>query len=72
MEFLFQRGAGGGDLGEELFVFRQEVVHVSGAGVGTMWVLEVEVKVSSLDGFDRDAPCLLVFDTGFETILFIG
>ena len=36
-----------------------------------MWVLEVEIKVSSLDGFNGDAPCLLVFDARFETILFI-
>lgn len=34
MEFLFQGGASGGDLGEEPFVFGQEVVHVAGAGVG--------------------------------------
>ena len=49
MEFLFQRGAGCGDLGEELFVFGQEVVHVAGAGVGVVRVLEVEVEVTGLD-----------------------
>ena len=49
VEFLFQRGAGGGDLGEELFVFGQEVVHVAGAGVGVVRVLEVEVEVAGLD-----------------------
>ena len=34
MEFLFEGGAGVGDLGEELFVGRQEVIDVAGAGVG--------------------------------------
>ena len=38
MKFLFQRGAGGGDLGEELFVFRQEVIEIAGAGVGVVRV----------------------------------
>ena len=61
MEFLLQRGAGGGDLGEELFVFGQEVVHVAGAGVGVVRVLEVEVEVAGLDLVDGDAPGLLVF-----------
>ncbi len=68
MEFLFQRGAGGGDLGEELFVFGQEVVHVAGAGVGVVRVLEVEVEVAGLDGVDGDAPSLLVFHAGFEAV----
>ena len=36
-----------------------------------MWVLEVKVEVTGLNCFDRDAPCLLVFDAGFETVFFI-
>lgn len=72
MEFLFQRGAGGGDLGEELFVFGQEVVHVAGAGVGVVRVLEIEVEVAGLDGVDGDAPGMLVFHAGFEAVLFLA
>ena len=72
MEFLFQRGAGGGDLGEELFVFGQEVVHVAGAGVGVVRVLEVEVEVAGLDLVDGDAPGLLVFHAGLEAVFFLA
>ena len=72
MEFLFQRGAGRGDLGEELFVFGQEVVHVAGAGVGVVRVLEVEVEVAGLDLVDGDAPGLLVFHAGLEAVLFLA
>ena len=59
-----QRTARLGDLGEELFVFGQEVVHVAGAGVGVVRVLEVEVEVAGLDVVDGDAPGLLVFLRG--------
>ncbi len=68
----FQLGAGFGDLGEELFVFEQEVVHVSRAGVGAVRVLEVEVEVAGLDRVDRDAPGLFVFHAGLEAVLFIA
>ncbi len=61
MEFLFQRGAGGGDLGEEFFVFGQEVVHVARAGVRVVRVLEVEVIVGRFDLVDRNALGLLIF-----------
>ena len=63
VEFLFQRVARGGDLGEELFVFRQKMVHVAGAGVGIVRVLEVEVEVASLDLLGGHAPSLLIFYT---------
>jgi hypothetical protein len=63
VEFLFQCGAGLGDLGEEFFVFRQEVVHVTGAGVGVVGVFEVEVEVARFDLVDGDTPSLLVFLT---------
>ena len=49
------------DLGEELFVFGQEVVHVAGAGVGVVRVLEVEVEVPGLDLVDGNAPGKLAF-----------
>ena len=68
MEFLLQSGARLRDLGEELFVFGQKVVHVAGAGVGAVRVLEVEVEVAGLDRVDRDAPGLLVFHAGFEAV----
>jgi hypothetical protein len=38
LEFLFQRGAGVGDLGEEFFVFGQQVIEIAGAGVGVVRV----------------------------------
>ena len=71
-QLRLQLPAGGGDLGEEFFVFGQEVVNVAGAGVGVVRVLEVEVEVAGLDGVDRDAPGLLVFHAGFEAVFFIA
>ena len=62
MEFLFQRGAGFGNLREELFVFGQKVVHVAGASVRVIRILEVEVEVAGLDLVDGDAPCLFALD----------
>ena len=61
-----------GDLGEELFVFGQEMVHVTGACVGVVRILEVEVEVAGLDGVDGDAPSLLVFHAGFEAIFLLA
>src|SRR5439155_5143917 len=49
VKLLFQCGAGGSDLGEEFFIFQQKVVHVTGAGVGVVRVLEVEVIVAGFD-----------------------
>ena len=40
-ELRLQLPTRGGDLGEELFVFGQEVVHIAGAGVGVVRILEV-------------------------------
>lgn len=70
MEFLFQLGASFRDLGEDLFVFWQEVVHVTRTGVGIMRVFQVEIEVASLDLVDGDPPCVLVFYTGFEAVGF--
>ena len=49
VEFLFQPRAGFGDLGEELFLFGQEVVHIAWAFVGIVRVLEIEIEVAGLD-----------------------
>jgi len=72
VEFLFQRGAGGGDLGEELFILGQEVVHVAGAFVGVVRVFKVEVVVAGLDLLDGDTPGELVFNAGSEAAGFIA
>ena len=72
MELPFQRGASGGDLGEEFLVFGEELVHVTRAGIGVVRVLEVEVEVAGLDRVDGDAPGLLVFHAGLEAVLFIA
>ena len=66
MEFVLEHGAGGGDLREEIFVFRQEMVHVAGTGVGIVRVLEVEVEVGGLDLVDGHAPGALGFHAGGE------
>ena len=52
LEFQFQGGARLRDLSEELFIFRQKVIHVAGTSVSTVRVLEVEVEVSCLDLVD--------------------
>ena len=39
LQFTFQFCSRLGDLGEELLVFRQDMVHVAGAGVGGVRVL---------------------------------
>ena len=72
MKFLFQLRPRVGDLSEEFFVFRQEVVHVAGAFVGIVRVLEVEVEVSCLDGVDGDAPGAFVFLALAEVAVFVG
>ena len=70
LEFLFQQAAGVGDLGEEFFVFGQQVIEIAGAGVGVVRVLDVEVEAAGFDLVDGDAPGLLVFDAGFEAVFF--
>lgn len=60
MEFLFQLGAGLGDLGQQLFILGQQVVHIAGAVVGVVRVLEIEVEVAGLDRVDGNAPGLLI------------
>ena len=72
MEFLFQLAAGFGDLGEELFVFGQEVFDLAGAGVGVVRVLEVEVVVAGFDLLDGDAPGLLGFLALAVAAVFVG
>ena len=68
LELLLQLRAGVGNLCEEFFVFGQQMVHVAGAGVGPVRILEVEVEVASLDLVDRDAPGLLVFHAGGKAV----
>lgn len=72
MEFLFQLSASRIDLGEKLFVFGQEVVHVAGAGVRVVRILKVEVKIARIDGIDGDPPSLFVFQASFEAVFFIA
>jgi len=61
VQFPLQCSAGGGDLGKQLFVFRQTVVYIAGAGVGIVRVLEVKLKVASFDPVDGRGRYLLVF-----------
>src|SRR4029077_20501531 len=70
VDFLFQLRACVGNLAEELFVFGQEVVHVAGAGVEIVRILEVEVKVAGLNLVDGDAPSLLVFHPRLKAVFF--
>ena len=72
MEFLFQLRTGLRYLGEELFVFGQEVVHIAGAVVWVVGVLEVEVEAAGLDLGDGNTPGLLVFHAGLEAVLFLA
>ncbi len=48
------------------------MVHVAGAGVRVVRILEVEVIVAGLDLVDGDAPGLLILHTGGEAIRFIA
>ncbi len=70
VEFLFQLCARLSDLSQQLFVFGEEVIHISWAGVGVVRVFDVEVEAAGLDRVDGDAPGLLVFDAGFEAVFF--
>ncbi len=72
VEFLFQPAARLGDLGEELFVFGQEVVHIARAVVGIVGVFEVEVIIAGLDLIERDAPCEFVLFAGLEAVCFVA
>ena len=60
MQLGFQLRACGGDLREQFFVFRQQVVYVSRPSVDLVRVLEVEVVVPGFDLVDGHAPRLFV------------
>jgi hypothetical protein len=72
LQFTFQFCSRLGDLGEELLVFRQDMVHVAGAGVGGVRVLEIEVEVAGFDLVDGDTPGLLVFHAGGKAVGFVA
>lgn len=61
MQFGLELRACLGDLSEEFFVFGQQMIDVTGAGVGVVRILDVEVVAVGLDLLDRDAPGLFVF-----------
>jgi hypothetical protein len=53
------------------------MVHVAGAGIGAVWILEVEAVIASLDLVEGDAPgeCVflaLAFLPRFAPPLFLG
>ncbi len=72
MKLVFQGVPRFRDLLQELFVFWQQVIHIAGAGVGIVRVLEVEVVVSGLDLVDGNTPGLLVFHAGLEAVFFLA
>src|SRR5690606_8602185 len=68
VKLLFQLRARFGDLREELFVFRQEVLDVAGTLVGAVRVLQIEVVVAGIDLVDGYAPGVFVFHAGLEAV----